>query len=336
MQSEVNKNKINNNINIIKIGNVKIERTAALAPMAGVSDRAFREVARSFGASYVVSEMISAKALCYQDKKTKKLLKFSEAERPIAFQIFGSEPECLAQASHLLLEYSPDIIDINMGCPVKKVVSNNSGSALMKDQKLVEKIVKSVRKAVKIPVTVKIRAGWDESNINAVEIAKIAEASGADAITVHARTKAQMYSPGVFLGVIEQVKNSVKIPVVGNGDVVDLSTCLNMYEKTGCDLVMIGRGALGNPWVFKSIKNYFESGETSTEQPDCRERIFVMKNHVKLMIEHFTEDVAIKEAKKHINWYLKGFKNAAIIRNKVSNITKFSELEDILDFYLVI
>ncbi len=320
---------------IVKIGDVEIKRTAALAPMAGVSDRAFRELVKSYGASYVVSEMISAKAICYQDKKTKKLLDFGGIERPIAFQLFGCEPQCLAQAANVLMEYNPDIIDINMGCPVKKVVNNNSGSALMKSPKLIEKILKAVRNAVKVPITVKIRAGWDDDNINAVEISKIAEASGADAVVIHARTKEQMYRPGVMLDVIRQVKESVKIPVIGNGDVIDLVTCLDMYSKTGCDLVMIGRGALGNPWIFNVINNYFEYDQNEGQNVDLKEKIDVMKRHINLMIKYLSEPIAMKEAKKHINWYLKGFRNAAIVRNKISTITKFCELEEILEILIL-
>ena len=323
--------KLNNNI--IKIGDVKIKKTAALAPMAGAADRAFRELVKKYKASYVITEMVSAKALCFGDKKTERLLSFSDIERPIAIQLFGSEPEFLAKAAYLSLKYKPDIIDINMGCPVKKIVSNNSGAALMTNPKLVEQIIKEVVRAVDRPVTIKIRAGWDEKNINATEIAKIAQDSGASAVTIHGRTKAQMYSGFVSLDIIKQVKLSVQIPVIGNGDINSLDAALDMYQKTGCDLVMIGRGCLGVPWIFKNINNYFDN-KINLNNLTLKQRLDVMKEHINLMIKYSQEKIAIKEAKKHINWYLKNFKNAAIIRNKVSTIETFNDLENILNQYI--
>lgn len=319
----------------IKIGDVKIEKTAALAPMAGVTDRAFRKIAKKYGASYVVTEMVSAKALCYGDKKTEKLLLIDDDERPVGIQLFGFEPEVIAKASYLSLKYKPDIIDINMGCPVRKITSNNSGSALMKTPELAGEIIKAAVKAVDIPVTVKIRSGFDENNINAVEIAKIAEESGASAVTVHGRTKDQMYSGSVSLDVIKKVKEAVKIPVIGNGDVTDLDSALKMYLETGCDLIMIGRGALGAPWIFKEIKEYLNSG-LIISKPALQQRINIMMNHIKLMLKYSEEEIVMKEARKHINWYLKGFKNAAVIRNKVSTVKTLDELKEILKSYLVI
>lgn len=320
-------------IDEIEIGNVKIKKTAALAPMAGVADKAFRIMAKQFGASYVVSEMVSAKAVCYRDKKTEKLLAITDAERPIAIQLFGEDEEYLAKAAYIVLKYKPDIIDINMGCPAKKIISNNSGAALMKRPDIIAKIVKAVVKAVDVPVTVKIRSGWDKNTINAVEVAKIIEANGASAVTVHGRTKEQMYLFNSSLDVIKRVKEAVKIPVIGNGDVVDLPSAINMYRQTNCDLVMIGRGALGNPWVFKEISAYYKNGEV-VEKPSINQRVLVMLNHVKFMVKYSGEQVAIKEARKHIAWYLKGFKNAAIIRNKISTINTMEDLYAILNEYI--
>ncbi|MBP0979249.1 MAG: tRNA dihydrouridine synthase DusB [Oscillospiraceae bacterium] len=324
-------NKLDNNI--IKIGDVKIKKTAALAPMAGVTNRAFRELAKQYKASYVITEMVSAKALCFGDKKTERLLNFSNIERPIAIQLFGSEPEFLAKAAYISLKYQPNIIDINMGCPVKKITSNNSGSALLNNPKLVEKIIKEVVKAVDRPVTIKIRAGLDENNINACEIAKIAQESGASAITVHGRTKKQMYSGSVSLDIIKQVKSSVSIPVIGNGDITDLESALNMYQKTGCDLVMIGRGCLGAPWIFKNIDDYFNN-KINSNKINLKQKLDIMRYHIELMMKYSPEEIAIKEARKHINWYLKNFKNAAIIRNKVSMIKTLDDLNNILDQYI--
>lgn len=321
--------------NFIKIGDVKIEKTAALAPMAGVTDRAFRKIAKKYGASYVVTEMVSAKALCYGDKKTEKLLLIDDDERPVAIQLFGFEPEVIAKAAYLSLKYKPDIIDINMGCPVRKITSNNSGSALMKTPALAGKIIKAAVNVVDIPVTVKIRSGFDGDNVNAVEIAKIAEENGASAVTVHGRTKEQMYSGSVSLDVIKKVKEAVKVPVIGNGDVIDLDSALKMYLETSCDLIMIGRGVLGAPWIFKEIKEYLNNGVIIPKLA-LQQRIDIMMNHIKLMLKYSEEEIVMKEARKHINWYLKGFKNAAVIRNKVSTVKTLDELKEILKSYLVI
>ena len=236
----------------VYIGNVKIEKTAALAPMAGVANSAFRLICKEFGAALVVSEMISAKAVCFKDKKTKTLLKFNKEERPIAIQIFGYNPYDISEAAKIIEEYTqPDIIDINMGCPAPKIAGNFSGCSLMKEPILVGQIITEVCKAVRTPVTVKIRKGWNGDSINAVEIAKIAQESGAAAITIHGRTKEELFSGKVDLNIIRQVKNSVKIPVIGNGNITCGREAEEMYQKTGCDLVMVGRGALGRPWVFR-------------------------------------------------------------------------------------
>ena len=321
-------------INSIRIGNVEINKIASLAPMAGITDRAFRQICKNFGASYLVSEMASAKAICYKDNKTDRLLKFSDSERPIGLQLFGSEPEYMSEAAVIVSEkYKPDIIDINMGCPVKKITNNNSGCSLMKDPKLVEKIVNKVVKSVKVPVTVKIRKGWDETHINAVEISKIIESSGASAITIHGRTREQMYSLKCDYNIIREVKESVSIPVIGSGDMVSLESALEMYDKTNCDLIMIGRGSLGNPWIFKDIYNYFFNGGIPKIH-SIQEKINVIKRHINLMIKYTSEKIAMQEARKHVMWYTKGMKNSASLRNKISKITKINEFEEILKNFL--
>ena len=245
----------------IYIGSVKIEKTAALAPMASVADRAYREICKENGAAYMVSEMISAKGLCYSDRKTEELCTVMDHERPYALQLFGDEPEFIAKAAKKLMEYKPDIIDINMGCPVPKIAGNGAGSALMKNPALAAEIVSAAVNAVEIPVTVKIRKGWDEQNVNAVEFARLMEQAGAAAITVHGRTKNQMYQGKADWEIIRRVKEAVKIPVIGNGDVNSPQTAEKMYRETGCDLVMIGRGSYGRPWLFRQIRDYFETGE---------------------------------------------------------------------------
>jgi tRNA-U20-dihydrouridine synthase len=248
----------------MKIGNVDIKGYAALAPMAGVADTAFRTICRQFGACYVVGEMASAKGLCMSDRKTARLLSVTDAERPMAIQLFGNDPEVMAAAAVKSEEYGPDIIDINMGCPAPKIVSNGGGSALLKDPLLAGKIIESVVRAVKVPVTVKIRKGWDDAHVNAVEMAHIAEESGAAAITIHGRTREQMYRPYADLEIIRKVKEAVKIPVIGNGDVTSPESAKKMYDETGVDLVMVGRGALGAPWIFRQIEEYLSTGKVET------------------------------------------------------------------------
>ena len=288
-----------NKIKIIKIGNVKIDKIAALAPMAGITNIGFRELMKEYGASYLETEMISSNALCYGDKKTINMLKISSQEHPIGIQLFGANPTILAKAAYLALKYSPDIIDINMGCPVKKVTNNNSGSALMKNPKLVKDIIREVVKTVNIPVVVKIRSGWDKDNINAVDIAKIAEDNGASGVIIHGRTKQQMYSFKASNDIIREVKKAVKIPVIGNGDIIDVKSALNMYKETNCDLIMIGRGCLGNPWIFKNIKAYLEIG-TELDKPSLKEIISVMRYQINIMLKYEPEKVVIREARKHI------------------------------------
>ncbi len=313
----------------MKIGNIELDpRTAALAPMAGVADRAFREICHDYGASYVVSEMVSSKGLTMCDRKSKSLLLLSEKERPAAAQIFGSDPKIMAESALECMKFSPDAIDINMGCPAPKIAGNGGGSALLKDPELASKIMAEVRKAVDIPVTVKIRLGWDRDSINCVEVAKRAEAAGMDAITVHGRTRMQMYAPPVDRKMIAEVKKAVSIPVIGNGDITDGISAAQMLEDTGCDYVMVGRGALGRPWVFSQISAYLHD-ERVLPEPPVSERMRVMVKHIKLICEYKGERVGIKEARKHAAWYIKGIKGAAAYRQQVGTLESIEQLEEL-------
>lgn len=311
------------------IGNVEIKGYAALAPMAGVADRAFRELCRDFGAAYVVTEMVSSKGVSYNNAKSTELMEISDKERPAGIQIFGNEPETMAEAALTAMQYKPEIIDINMGCPAPKVSGNGCGSALMKNPKLCGEIVKAVSRAVSVPVTVKIRKGWDENSVNAVEVAQICEANGASAVTIHGRTRAQQYQPYADWKIIKEVKRSVKIPVIGNGDITSAEDAQRMYEETGCDLVMIGRAALGNPWLFMQIYSWFES-ERQIPPPTKTERLYVMLRHIKTLCEYKGEEHGMREARKHVGWYLKGFKGAASFRNAAGKLTTFKELEELV------
>ncbi len=318
----------------INIGNVKLKKTAALAPMASVADRAYRILCREYGACYTVSELISSKGLCYSDKKTAELCTVTEAERPMALQIFGDDPEFMKKGAEICMSYKPEILDINMGCPVPKVVNNNSGSALMKDPERAAKIVEAVKSVSDIPVTVKFRKGWNKDNVNAVEFAKILEQAGADAITVHGRTKDQMYTGKSDSEIIKQVKEAVSIPVIGNGDVDSLQACLDMYEHTGCDLVMIGRASYGNPFIFKEIDSYF-SGESYT-LPTIEERMEVMLYHIRLILSQPDKDEgrAMKEARKHASWYMKGLYGAASFRNRCYSLETYDDAQRLAEDFL--
>ena len=307
----------------MKIGNIEINKFASLAPMAGVTDRAFREICSLFGVAYFTSEMISAKGLIYNSQKTFRMLERSEMESPFAIQLFGSEPEDFKKAVYLLSESKPDIIDINMGCPATKIVKENSGSALMKNPKLCGEIVKAAVSESKVPVTVKIRSGWNKNNINAVEVAKICEYNGASCVTVHGRTKEQGYSGSSDLEVIKSVKDSVKIPVIGNGDVIDGNSAKRMKEYTGCDMIAVGRGAMGNPWIFSEINSAFND-EILFIEPTLSERAEIMKLHIEKLCEYKGENVGIKEARKHIACYIKGIDGAANFR-KLAFETKTKE-----------
>lgn len=310
----------------MKIGNLEIKGYACLAPMAGVADRAFRELCMSYGAAYVISEMVSSKGLTMQDKKSKELLFLSDAERPAGAQIFGDDPEIMANAALKAMEFSPDFIDINMGCPAPKIAGNGGGSALLKNPELIGKIVKKVVEVSPVPVTAKIRIGWDKNSINAVEIAKTIEAAGADAITVHGRTKDQMYAPPVSLDEIANVKKAVSIPVIGNGDIVDGKSAKLMLDKTGCDFLMVGRGALGNPWIFQCINAYLNKEADFTE-PTLEEKMDVMLRHIGTLCEYKGVRIGMREARKHAAWYIKGIRGAAAFRQEIGQLSTMDELK---------
>ncbi len=310
----------------IQIGNVKIERTAALAPMASVADRAYRLICREFGAAYTVSEMISSKGLCYGDRKSAKMCVLDDNDRPTAIQLFGEDPEFVGRAAYMLGEYRPDIIDINMGCPVPKIVSGGSGSALMKTPETAQQICAAAVKNAGCPVTVKMRIGWDENSINALDFAKRMEQAGVAAITVHGRTRRQMYSGKSDWDMIRRVKESVSIPVIGNGDVDSAESCKAMYEQTGCDLVMIGRGSYGRPWIFEEVRHYLTTGELLPEKP-VTERMEIMLRHAQMLIADVGEQVAMKEMRHNVIWYVKGLHGAAGYRRECGEVTTFAQLK---------
>lgn len=317
------------NMDNLNIGGVPLKSHAVLAPMAGVSDRAYRELCVRFGAAYCVSEMVSSKALSFNSKKSEELMEISDLERPCGIQIFGDDPKCMADAAKHALENKPDIIDINMGCPAPKISSNGSGSALMKNPRLCGEIVKAVTAVTDIPVTVKIRKGWDDDSVNAVEVAKICESAGAAAITVHGRTRQQYYKPPVDYDIIKAVRESVSVPVIANGDIDNAERAKEVMDITGCDLVMIGRATLGNPWIFSQINAYLENPNVKIHTPDLEERLGVMIEHIGKMVEYKGEHMTMLQARKLVVGYFKGMKGAAALRNEAGKIKTLDDLYEL-------
>ena len=317
------------NMDNLNISGVPLKSHAVLAPMAGVSDRAYRELCVRFGAAYCVSEMVSSKALSFNSKKSEELMEISALERPCGIQIFGDDPKCMADAAKHALENKPDIIDINMGCPAPKISSNGSGSALMKNPRLCGEIVKAVTAVTDIPVTVKIRKGWDDDSVNAVEVAKICESAGAAAITVHGRTRQQYYKPPVDYDIIRAVRESVSVPVIANGDIDSAERAKEVMDITGCDLVMIGRATLGNPWIFSQINAYLENPNVKIHTPDLEERLGVMIEHIGKMVEYKGEHMAMLQARKLVVGYFKGMKGAAALRNEAGKIKTLDDLYEL-------
>lgn len=310
----------------MRIGNLEFKNNFFLAPMAGICDRAFRELCVSFGAGYAVGEMVSAKGYTMNDKKSAELLFLSSIERPAAVQLFGTEPETMALAAQKAQkEFSPDVIDINMGCPAPKVVLNGAGSALMKTPELAYEITKVVAEAASVPVTVKIRKGWNSASVNAVEIASLCEKAGAAAVAIHGRTREEMYSGKCDLGIIADVKKALSIPVIGNGDVTDEQSCAIMLEKTNCDAVMIGRGALGNPWIFQKLNAYFSECRIIPD-PSPAEKMAVMLRHIEALIKYKGEYTGMREARHHAAYYTKGLRGSAALRREISGFEHFEQL----------
>ncbi len=315
----------------LKIGDVELENNLILAPMAGVTNLPFRVICKEFGPGLVCTEMASAKAMFHNDQKTKRLFNTEGEKRPISFQLFGSDEESVEYSTKYMNEFA-DIIDINMGCPAPKVVKNGDGSRLLLDLDKAKSIMETVVKSAKVPVTLKIRKGWDKDHIVAVEVAKIAEEVGISAITVHGRTRSEYYTGKADWDIIKKVKESVKIPVIGNGDVVDEESAYRMFETTGVDGIMIGRGSFGNPWIFRNIKHYLETGE-KLPPPSNEEKLKVIEKHIELAVEEKGEEVAVKELRKHISWYTKNLKNSSEFRAMMNKIESKDELEKSIEEY---
>lgn len=317
-----------------KIGNVEIKNKVVLAPMAGICNSSFRRIAKEMGCGLIYAEMVSDKAVFYSNKKTLEMLYMTDFERPISQQIFGSDKDSFVAAAKYICEVmSPDIIDINMGCPVPKVaLRSQAGSALLKSPEKIKEIVSAVVESVSVPVTVKIRSGWDQNSINAVEVAKICEEAGASAICVHARTRSQGYSGKADWNIIKQVKESVSIPVIGNGDVVDIYSAERMLKETNCDAIMIGRGVLGNPWLIREINEYIENGKI-LDKPNSIEKVDMCLKHLAYLKEIKDENVVVLEIRNHVAWYLKGLKGSNDIKNKVYATKSINDIVDILENY---
>ncbi len=317
----------------LQIGNITLENNLILAPMAGVTDLPFRLLCKEQGAALCCMEMVSAKGIMYNNKNTESLLTVDERERPVSLQLFGSDPEIMGAMAAKIEHRNFDILDINMGCPVPKVVNNGDGSALMKNPVLAGKIIESMVKAIDKPVTVKIRKGFDDEHVNAVEMAHVAEESGAAAVAVHGRTREQFYSGKADWSIIADVKAAVKIPVIGNGDILDAKDVIAMKEQTNCDGFMIGRGAQGNPWIFHQILHYFETGEL-IGKPPMEEMVKTMLRHAKLQIEFKGDYLGIREMRKHAAWYTSGYKGASKLRGKINDVESYEELEALFESFM--
>ncbi|MGM0501431.1 MAG: tRNA dihydrouridine synthase DusB [Bacillota bacterium] len=318
---------------MLKIGDVEINPPVALAPMAGVTDLPYRSLVKEQGCGLVYTEMVSAKGLIYDNQKTKEFLTITDEERPVALQVFGNEPQVLAEAAQIVAaESNPEIIDLNVGCPAPKIVKSGYGSALMKTPVLLGEIVAAMSEAVATPVTVKIRAGWDEDNSNAVQIAEIAEKNGAQAVAVHGRTREEFYQGQADWGVIKEVKSALEIPVLGNGDIFGPEDAEAMLKQTNCDGVMIGRGAKGNPWIFHRVAKYLKAGDIPAE-PQPQQKIETAQTHLKKLVEYKGEYVGVREMRKHAAWYLKGLKNCTVIKDRLNHAESLGEMIQLLEEY---
>ena len=317
----------------LKIGNVTLDNGLVLAPMAGVTDLPYRLICKEQGCGLVYTEMISAKAIFYNNRNTLPLMEIKPEERPVSLQLFGSEPELMGEMAKKIEEQPFDILDVNMGCPVPKVVNNGEGSALMKDPVLVGRIIESIVKSIKKPVTVKFRKGFDMNSVNAVEIAKVAQESGAAAVAVHGRTRSQYYSGTADWDIIRQVKEAVSIPVIGNGDIFHADDASKMVAQTGCDGVMVGRGAEGNPWLFSNILHYEQTGEVKGK-PDAEEMCAMIMRHARMQMDFKGEYLGIREMRKHVGWYTSGYPDSSRLRSTVNKIETFEELENLIEEYV--